>query len=175
MREESAGGGDQHVRHVFASGFVMDSFDPVAKHLLPMLELHDPVPGFAIDLNASMTRVFATLRRPLWRANFSFYAWSYEEEDFVAGEGTYEQIIERLYVKVEYETLRRLSEHPDYLVFTIRAHMDPLASFASTPLACRALAAQIRSMPEALLEYKGLGDAATRGAVLRFLDSVGSV
>mmetsp|Transcript_63054 Transcript_63054/g.195228 ORF Transcript_63054/g.195228 Transcript_63054/m.195228 type:complete len:155 (+) Transcript_63054:178-642(+) len=150
----------------------MDSFDPVEKHLLPMLELHDPVPGYASDLHASMGRVFSALRRPFWRANFSFYAWSYEDEDTSSStEQTCEEIIDRLCVKVEYETLRRLPEHSDHLVFTIRAHMDPLASFAATPFACAALGAEIRNMPDALLEYKGLGDAATRRAVLGFLDA----
>lgn len=166
MREEQ--GPDESFRHIFASGFVTDSFDPVEKHLLPMDQLHAPVPGYKRDLHKSMGRVFSTLRRPLWRANFSFYQWKYEEQ--AEGAEREQQILEELYVKVEYETVRRLTEHPDYLVFSIRAHMDPLISFSSAPLACAALATELRSMPQALLEYKGMGDEDMQRIVLNFLD-----
>ncbi|CAK0876536.1 unnamed protein product [Prorocentrum cordatum] len=147
----------------------MESFDPTSKQGLPMLQLHDPVPQYAPDLGASMERVFSTLKRPLWRANFSFYEWSYEDDE--GGAAAAVGIGERIYVKVEYETLLRLPEHPDHLVFTIRAHMDSLDDFAAAPRACAALAGQIRAMPDALLEYKGLDSSDKQSAVLAFLDA----
>ncbi|CAE8649151.1 unnamed protein product, partial [Polarella glacialis] len=124
---------------------VTSSFDPVSKHMLPMLEMHDPVPQYAEDLHASMGRVFATLKKPVWRANFAVAEWRDEEE---ASSEDDDALLQRLYLKVEYETLRRLPKHPEYLVFTIRSHMDPLLELASMPLACAALEEEIRLLPE---------------------------
>lgn len=167
MREEVQADGTY--RHIFVAGVVMDSFDPVAKHMLPMLELHDPVPQYAPDLHESMGRVFATLRKPVWRANFSVAEWQGQEDTV---DPSTETLLERLYLKVEYETLRRLSNNNKYLVFTIRAHMDPIISLASVPLAAAALAEDLQTLPEALLEYRGIGEGTSRQAVLSFLDSV---
>jgi len=167
MREEVQADGIH--RHMFVAGVVMDSFDPVAKHMLPMLELHEPVPQYSSDLHESMDRVFATLRKPVWRANFSVAEWQGQEE-YV--DTSAETVLERLYLKVEYETLRRLSRNDEYLVFTIRAHMDPVASLALVPLAAAALAEDLQNLPEALLGYRGIGEGTSRQAVLSFLDSV---
>lgn len=153
--------------HIFAAGVVTESFDPVAKHMLPMMALHEPVPRYAEDLAGAMGRLFASLRRPMWRANFAFAEWRYE--DVVA---TNEDLVQRMYLKVEYETLRRLDEHSNYLVFTIRSHADPLIDLAKTPRACAALASEMRTLPEALLAYKGLESQAAKDTVLRYLDSV---
>ncbi|CAE7463814.1 unnamed protein product, partial [Symbiodinium sp. KB8] len=119
----------------------------------PMMELHGPVPHYAEDLHASMGRVFASLRKPLWRANFAVAEWSEEEDPSM----TPEAILARVFLKVEYETLRRLPVNSEYLVFTIRSHIDPLPALASMPLACEGLASEIRRLPEELLAYKGLG------------------
>ncbi|CAE8642874.1 unnamed protein product [Polarella glacialis] len=167
MREECPEEGSP--RHIFVAGVVTSSFDPVSKHMLPMLEMHDPVPQYAEDLHASMGRVFATLKKPVWRANFAVAEWRDEEE---ASSEDDDALLQRLYLKVEYETLRRLPKHPEYLVFTIRSHMDPLLELASMPLACAALEEEIRLLPEALLQYKGIGEPTTKAAVLRFLDKV---
>lgn len=153
-------------KHIFTAGVVMESFNPVEKHLLPMLELHGPVPGYATDLHASMERVFANLRKPVWRANFSFAEWRYEDDEDNVG-----NLVERLYFKTEYETLRRLPSHPDYMVFTIRAHADPLPALALEPQACAALAFELQHLPQALLAYRGLGDPSAQKAVLEFLEA----
>eukprot|EP00913_Durusdinium_trenchii_P000942 g871.t1 len=129
-------------------------------------------------------QVFRTLRKPVWRANFAMAEWREEAEDL---DMRPEAIVSRLYLKVEYETLRRLPRHPEYLVFTIRPYMDPLPALGRTPLACRALAGEIRRLPEergdsgwmrrwtglaAVLDYKGLGEPSVRAASLAFLDAV---
>jgi len=176
MREEAQG--NDSFRHVFAAGVVMDSFNPVEKHLLPMMELHDPVPGYAADLHKSMGRFFAGLRKPVWRANFSLVEWReevWEEEEYEEGEGAEpdpNELLQRLYLKVEYETLRRLPQNSEYLIFTIRPHIAPLVTLGTTPLACAGLAAELRRLPEALLEYRGFGNPRTRAVVLGFLDHV---
>lgn len=167
MREEPSGVEGGAPRHVFAAGVVTDSFDPVEKHLLPMLDLHGPVPQYAVDLHESMGRVFETLRKPVWRANFGLAEWREEGQ-----EADVATLLERLYLKVEFETLRRLPFNTDYLLFTVRQHFDPLAALSLEPLACAALAMEIRNLPQALLEYKGVGEPATQQVALAFLDSV---
>eukprot|EP00439_Symbiodinium_sp_Y106_P073252 s118_g13.t1 len=161
-----------------------------------MMDLHGPVPHYAEDLHASMGRVFASLRKPLWRANFAVAEWSEEEDEFAfqlalkrqalvlrimlcSGKRqeqptrtfrarhhirtiaeweepsmTPEAILARVFLKVEYETLRRLPINSEYLVFTIRSHIDPLPD----------------RTPE-LLAYKGLGQPEVRAVVLSYLDS----
>mmetsp|Transcript_3458 Transcript_3458/g.4961 ORF Transcript_3458/g.4961 Transcript_3458/m.4961 type:complete len:99 (-) Transcript_3458:8-304(-) len=84
---------------------------------------------------------------------------------------TPEAILARVFLKVEYETLRRLPINSEYLVFTIRSHIDPLPALASMPLACEGLATEIRRLPEELLAYKGLGQPEVRAVVLSYLDS----
>lgn len=167
MHERLIEGGAEHL---FVAGVVMDSFDPVAKHMEPMMKLHDPVPGYANDLHESMGRVFSSLRKPLWRANFAMAEWRGSDEAEM--DMRPEAIVSRLYLKVEYETLRRLPKNSEYLVFTIRPYMDPLPAWSKTPLACRSLAREIRRLPEAVLDYKGLGEPAVRSATLAFLDAV---
>jgi len=156
--------------HLFVAGVVMESFDPVAKHMQPMMKLHEPVPGYAADLHESMGRVFSTLRKPVWRANFAMAEWRGGEEAEM--EMRPEAIVSRLYLKVEYETLRRLPQNSEYLVFTIRPYMDPLPAWSRTPLACRSLAREIRRLPEGVLDYKGLGEPQVRSATLAFFDAV---
>lgn len=182
MREDGRSGGaaaGEHGghgagRHLFVAGCVMDSFDPVEKHMLPMLELHGPVPRYATDLHESMGQVFKALRKPFWRANFGLMEWREE------GEGeelalSDEERLDRMYLKVEYETLRRLPLHAEYLVFTIRRHLSPLPSLAKTPFACAALATELRNLPPELLAYKGFASPETCGLVLRFLDHICAV
>lgn len=166
MREESTAEGV--ARHVFVAGLVTDSFDPVEKHGLGMGSLHGPVPGYAEHLDETMGRVFSSLRQPMWRANFSVLEWQGDDEASTSED----DLLERLYLKVEYETLRRLPRHREHLVFTIREHVDQLAAFAAAPVACAALATEVRNLPLAVLRYRGLGPEAKQRAVLRFLDDV---
>eukprot|EP00434_Breviolum_minutum_P014204 symbB.v1.2.012524.t1/scaffold852.1/size193270/2 len=119
-------------------------------------------------------RVFSTLRKPVWRANFAMaeYRGGDEAEARKEMDMRPEAIVSRLYLKVEYETLRRLPQNSQYLVFTIRPYMDPLPAWSRTPLACRALASEIRRLPEGVLDYKGLGEPQVCSATLAFFDAV---
>eukprot|EP00435_Cladocopium_sp_Y103_P015238 s2274_g3.t1 len=124
----------------------------------------------ADDGDDDMGRVFSSLRKPLWRANFAMAEWRGSDEAEM--DMRPEAIVSRLYLKVEYETLLRLPKNSEYLVFTIRPYMDPLPAWSATPLACQSLAREIRRLPEAVLDYKGLGEPAVRSATLAFLDAV---
>lgn len=69
---------------------------------------------------------------------------------------------------MEYQTLRPLPVHGDYNLFTVRSLMEPLSEVP--PAAAARLASQIRRVPSAFLEYKGLADEAVREQVMAFLD-----
>eukprot|EP00929_Paragymnodinium_shiwhaense_P080184 TRINITY_DN41803_c0_g2_i1.p1 TRINITY_DN41803_c0_g2~~TRINITY_DN41803_c0_g2_i1.p1 ORF type:complete len:477 (-),score=121.58 TRINITY_DN41803_c0_g2_i1:17-1447(-) len=166
-----AADGDEVHQHIFTAGVVTESFDAGSKHMLPLGGLHEPVPGYAKDLASPMDRVFSALKRPLWRANFAFAQYVPEGEEPWSAELGSQALIDRLYLKVEYETLRRLPRNSDHLVFTIRTHFDPLSSLAAAPRACANLASELRRLPAALLAYRGLDDETSRGVVLSFLDA----
>ena len=59
-----------------------------------------------------------------------------------------------LWLRVERQTLRRLVEHPDHLVFTVRVHRWLLADIVDQ--IDRALAAELRTMPSDIAVYKNL-------------------
>ena len=78
-----------------------------------------------------------------------------------------------LFLKVEYQTLRRLPTHSDHSLFTVRSFVEPLgAAVEQAPEAAAQLAYNIRHVPPDYLEYKGLGDEPIRCAVLEYLDGV---
>ena len=78
---------------------------------------------------------------------------------------------ERMHLRVEYETVRRLPgpsrDISRWILFTVRTHVDPIGAFdADTARALRA--AMEKTSPEEL-EYKSLGDAKLRDVVDAFL------
>jgi len=163
--------------HIFVAGAVCFSFSPPERHMLPMSALHHPaVPGYAQNLDNPMNRFFSTLRpeRSFWRANFSF--GEFLEEDAAENEPppllTADDARQRLWLRVEYETIRRLRHASDYTLFTIKAYSDPLSSLEAAPGAARSLAAAIRECEPAFLAYKGLQTPEATSAVLAYLDSL---
>jgi len=127
----------------------------------PLGAIHGPVPGFAARLAAPVDRFFATIRvdRPVWRANWSIVdtpeLFLPPEHRGAARSISAERAGEQLWLRVERQTLSRLRDSGD-VVFTIHTHVDQLAAALATPGAARALAAQIRAMPDALAAYKGI-------------------
>jgi len=76
-----------------------------------------------------------------------------------------------MYLQVEYQTLRRLERHSQYVLFTVRTFLHPLREIQALPQAAGNLAAQIRMVaPMAFGAYKGLDDRRVRERVLTFLD-----
>jgi len=163
--------------HIFVAGAVCFSFSPTERHMLPMSALHHPaVPGYAHNLDNPMNRFFSTLRpeRSFWRANFSF--GEFLDEDTAEGEPppllTADDARQRLWLRVEYETIRRLRHASDYTLFTIKAYTDPLSSLEAAPGAAHSLAAAIRECEPAFLAYKGLQTLEATNAVLSYLDGL---
>ena len=139
----------------------------------PLEVIHEPVPGFADGLAATVDRFFATLQvaRPVWRVNWSLVD---TPQLFLPPEHRAERKAsppsaagEQLWLRVERQTLRRLPRSGDVL-FGIRTHLAPLAAVIDGPAAARALAARVREMPPAMAAYKGI--AAIRDALLEWLD-----
>ncbi|HET6466803.1 MAG TPA: DUF3445 domain-containing protein [Geminicoccaceae bacterium] len=140
----------------------------------PLREIHAPVPVVRDRLAEPIDRFFATLapERPVWRAN-----WSLVESPapFHPGPRVPDPLLsadnagERLWLRVERQTLRRLPVS-GFVLFTIRTLIRPLGEVARQEGVAVAMAARLREMPEAMARYKGLPLMA--GPVLGFLDRV---
>lgn len=138
----------------------------------PMAMIHQPVPGFDQRLEVPVDRFFSNLEpeRPVWRANWgltSKYGLHLPDRSDRLSDLAADEVGERLYLRVERQTLRRLplSRH---VVFGIRSMRCRLDEFLAQPPVLRAMALRIREMPEAMLGYKGL--LAIREPVLAWLD-----
>lgn len=139
----------------------------------PMAEIHAPVPGFNAKLGAPAERLFTTLavERPVWRAN-----WGLVEDPDLFHPGkrdpmpdlTAANAGERLWLRVERQTLRRLPvSHA--VVFTIRTLIRPLAEVARDPAVALAMAERLRELEPGMAAYKGL--PLLGEPVLAFLDA----
>jgi dimethylamine monooxygenase subunit A len=135
-------------------------------------KIHEPVPGFAERLGPTVDRFFESIRaeRPVWRANWALVDTpelhlSPEHRGKPASVSA-ENAGERLWLRVERQTLRRLPRSGDVL-FTIHTSVVPLAEALRTP-AAKALAARVRAMPEDLARYKSI--APIRAPLLAWLE-----
>lgn len=126
----------------------------------PLRAIHAPVPGFADRLGGPADRFFATLEpeRPVWRAN-----WSIADDPSLHQPDTRGKAVvldaadagDRLWLRVERQTLRRLDESR-HVVFTIHTLVRPLAEVAALPGVAAGIAARLAEMPEPMLRYKNL-------------------
>jgi hypothetical protein len=125
--------------------------------------IHEPVPGYEEELASTVDRFFERLRveKPVWRIN-----WGLIDDPTLfqpTGHGrkglnldiTAENAGEKLWIRMERQTLRRLPHTQDVL-FTIRVHIRPLQQLQSYPERAAILASAIRGMPEPLRLYKSL-------------------
>ncbi len=135
----------------------------------PLDAIHDPVPDFADKLARPVSRFFDRIKtdKPVWRLNWSLIddPALFQPEGHGRGELdptiTVENAGERLWLRVERQTLRRLPE-TGAVLFTIRIHRWPLSRLADRPEAAGRLAQSITTMPPAMQRYKSLpvfGDA----------------
>ena len=140
-------------------------------------DIHVPVPGYEEQLASTMDRFLSRLKpeRPVWRLN-----WSLVDDPTLfqpAGHGrshrnaniTPDNAGERLWLRMERQTLRRLPRTADVL-FTIRIHVCPLHDLATRPERAAALAAAIRALPPRMQRYKSLPPFLD--ALLAWLDGV---
>lgn len=137
--------------------------------------IHAPVPGYEAQLGSTMDRFFDRFKteRPVWRVN-----WSIVDDPALylpKGHGrrerdqgvTAENAGEKLWLRMERQTLRRLPRTADVL-FTIRIYVQPLHELTARPERVSALAAAIRSLPPELQTYKSVRPF--REAILAWLD-----
>lgn len=80
-------------------------------------------------------------------------------------------VAERVSLRVEYQTLRRLPA-TRAIAFTVRSYVDPLQSLEAAPGAAAALAANLRRRYKGSFFYFALGRAQSQQALLEYLDSV---
>ena len=115
-------------------------------------QIHAPVPTYDETLESPMDRLFDKLRvdRPVARLN-----WSVVDDPTLfqprgrgnpnaEGKLTADNAGERLWMRMERQTLRRLPQSQDIL-FTIRIYVHPLADLADKPERAAQLAEMLRS------------------------------
>jgi hypothetical protein len=138
---------------------------------LPLVGIHAPVPGYDVSLAGPVDRFFVRFRSdtPQWRANWAvtdtpelFLPPSTAAQPQADIDGT--NAGERLWLRIERQTLRRLSV-TRCVLFTIRTIVLPLAALDRE--ARTALAAVITQLPEATARYKSI--APYRTALLAYL------
>ena len=123
--------------------------------------IHSPVPRANDELATPMARFFDRLRvdRPVWRANRSLTEdGSLRLEPGHRGEHanpdiTANNVAEHLWLRVEYQTLRRFPVHGSIL-FTIRILRQRLDSLADRPDLLRELVRSIEVIPPDVAAYK---------------------
>lgn len=141
--------------------------------------IHEPVAGYEEQLASTVDRFFERLRveKPVWRLN-----WGLIDDPALfqpTGHGrqglnpdiTAENAGEKLWIRMERQTLRRLPSTQDVL-FTIRVHVRPLQQLEAHPERAATLASALRNMPEPTRLYKSLSPFLE--AVLEWLKRVGN-
>jgi hypothetical protein len=155
----------------------------------PLHEIHAPVPGFGGGTrNADLiSRMFDSLQgQAVLRWNWSLQAgndlylpFSHQERvDWATNRPSKfssDEIAAQAFIRVERQTLRKLPLSGDIL-FTIRIHLDPLATIEKHPeraALAASFADQLEGLEEAQLDYKGLtADRDRLVAVLRGISGV---
>lgn len=141
--------------------------------------IHEPVAGYEEQLAATVDRFFERLKveKPVWRLN-----WGLIDDPALfqpTGHGrqglnpdiTAENAGEKLWIRMERQTLRRLPRTRDVL-FTIRVHVRPLQELQAHPERAATLASALRNMPEPTRLYKSLSPFLD--AVLVWLERIGN-
>lgn len=145
----------------------------------PLNLVHEPVPGYEEELASTMDRFFERLKvdKPVWRVNWgliddpTLFQPTGHGRKGVNPDITVENAGDKLWLRMERQTLRRLPRTQDIL-FTIRVYVRPLFELAARPERAAELAATIRTMPEPMRLYKSLPPFLD--AVLGWLDRVAS-
>lgn len=132
-------------------------WSPAEKVGLELRAVHDPVPRYD-DIADTVDRFFDRLRPGAlaWRPNWSLVGddrLRLPVEDRQAPADVDDPVGE-LWLRIERQTIRRLVEHPDAAVFTIRVHRWPLADVLGD--VDDGLARELRTMPADVAEYKNV-------------------
>jgi dimethylamine monooxygenase subunit A len=134
--------------------------------------IHGPVPGYAATLAPAVDRFLARLtpEKPVWRLN-----WGIADDPApfqpvptpAPTPITATTAGERLWLRVERQTLRRLPS-TGAILFTIRTHITRLDAAIARAEAAAELAAALRAMPAPMQTYKRIAPIAP--ALLAWLD-----
>jgi dimethylamine monooxygenase subunit A len=173
-------------QHVMAAAAVVFSFNNLQEKLgQPMTFIHIPVPGYEKDLRRTIDITFNKLLKDdsiMWRNNWGIDPYGVLDEPLYGSPETQDtrtikhiptidEIRTERYIKVEYQTIRRLPQSR-YILFTVKSMVDPLSSLESVPNAAKSLANSIRCMSSNVLNYKGIPNNDTRDVILSYLDSI---
>lgn len=142
----------------------------------PIAQIHQQVPGYPDKLARPVNHVFDSLREeyPGVRFNWSIVdspELHLTQEKHVTDFDpsiTIENIEEKLWLRVERQTLRRLPISRGIL-FTIRTYVYPLTQVVKNPEVAVQLAGAVRSLHPDMQKYKNL--LPFRQALLTYLDS----
>jgi len=148
-------------------------WSPEEKIGLGMAQVHGPVPG----LNAALGGKIDTLMGRLpagsaWlRVNWGLTASAERNQHPLRKlpRLSRDTPIEAIWLRMEHQSLVRLPSSGGIL-FGIRLVNLPLASLHEHPAAAKAIAGQLRSMPESVRMYKGIKETASR--IFGWLESV---
>jgi dimethylamine monooxygenase subunit A len=126
-------------------------------------EIHGPVPRYAEQLGGLVERSMDRLDadRPVWRVNWNLWEDPRLFQPHVDPDHerwplpTIGQLAERTFLRVERQTLRRLSD--DAIAFSIRVHQRPLARLRDQAGAIELLEATVAAMAASPSAPKKLG------------------
>ena len=104
-----------------------------------LADIHEPVPNYEKDLGGLVESFFDRLdqKRAVWRLNWELWddprlsqPWRNEEAE-IFDLPSAELVPERVFLRVERQTMRRLTD--ETIVFSIRVHQRPLAEVIKQP------------------------------------------
>lgn len=186
---DNDGGEGASSSYNMAAAAVVFSFNELPERLGQTTNfIHAPVPGFERHLAKVVDLTFKNLQvdKPLWRNNWSLVPSDrIDEPSDNSTHGSELQAflsdqtggIRERFLKVEYQTIRRLPRNSNYLLFTVRTFVDPMSALLEESVPAKAaatLAASIRGMTSSSLKYRGIESEAIRKDALDYLDSISS-
>jgi hypothetical protein len=128
-----------------------------------LADIHEPVPNYEKDLGGLVESFFDRLdqKRAVWRLNWELWddprlsqPWRNEEAE-IFDLPSAELVPERVFLRVERQTMRRLTD--ETIVFSIRVHQRPLADVIKQPEALLQLQSVFLGEGGPVLASKKLG------------------
>lgn len=139
--------------------------------------IHAPVPHYATSLQRPVDAVLGPSGKLSASSGFSRANWELRRDGSLlhpsidkpglkgglfaeAGDAEEDRAAREpssLWLRTEYQTVRRLPQCSRYVLFTIRTLTDPLPALASCPAAAAALEARVRALSKEMAGYKGSG------------------
>ena len=195
-RTNDGDGGGRTEQHIVTAACVCFSFNRVPERIgQPLVSVHRSVSGYEESLATPMDRLISGLRPGAsvnrsnwdlkWSGNLKAHFDFREAADFYSDVDARPDAVEvldregvgrSLYLKVEFQTLLRLTENDAFTLFSIRSFNEVLANIENIDGAAAALAENIRSVDagSSFAKYKGVASEGVRRRILAYLDSCGA-